>query len=557
MKWLTAVQPTEEGKITPAADWPPRQQRWAPHADLVGGGSSSGRRAPHREGLALAVLVAFAVWARRPGYMLTQPLWLDEGWVAASVRAPLRQLVDVTSSSPLGWTLLLRVVPSAGAPERLRLVPLIFGVLAVVPAWLLGRRLVPRLPLLGGLVCGLAAALAPAMVARHDLKQYTAEGLASLALLACLAWVEAGPSRARLAGFAALAAGTALVSNATVFVVAAAFGALTMVAAVRRDWRWLLSVVVAGAAVLAITLSLLALTVLPSNSATMQRYWGSAGIPVAKGLAASVDKVGARSTRELVRSGFGPWPVALALVGLGVAGLWHNRLRASALVLPLTFLGMVVAGAAGRYPFLYDSAGLRWSVRTSVFLTVLLTVVAAIGLLTLVAALARRRVMIPLAAGAVVVAGVLLAGSASAARHSPIPPVRNPSRLAEDVRSQVEYVLAHRQPGDVVVVTRLASFSFAAYWPDPPVTVRVRGPIRYRVAYPGGSGVAVNRWPVGDPTVRRVWVIAAHVPPDTVPAPPAELPVASMNRPIPNSPLHLLMLNSGRQGASARGTNRP
>ena len=50
-------------------------------------------------------------------------------------------------------------------------------------------------------------------------------------------------------------------------------------------------------------------------------------------------------------------------------------------------------------------------------------------------------------------------------------------------------------------------------------------------AMPPGSGVGVGQWPVGDPAVERVWVIAAHVEPDFVPEPPGDLPVSSMARP--------------------------
>jgi hypothetical protein len=42
-------------------------------------------------------------------------------------------------------------------------------------------------------------------------------------------------------------------------------------------------------------------------------------------------------------------------------------------------------------------------------------------------------------------------------------------------------------------------------------------------------------------------VIAAHVKPDFVPEPPSDLPVSSMARPLPDSPLHLIVLDPGRQ----------
>src|SRR6266705_2215457 len=110
-----------------------------------------GRLAPRRsvahalllcaEPVVLVALLVLGVVARRPHYLLTHSFWLDEGWVVDSVRAPLGQLRQVSSSTPIGWTLLLRAFPPVGGPERYRLLPLAFGVATVPLAWLLARRL--------------------------------------------------------------------------------------------------------------------------------------------------------------------------------------------------------------------------------------------------------------------------------------------------------------------------------------------------------------------------------------------------------------------------------
>jgi hypothetical protein len=50
------------------------------------------------EAVVLVALLALAVIARRPSYLLSHSFWLDEGWVIDSVRAPLRQLGLLTSS---------------------------------------------------------------------------------------------------------------------------------------------------------------------------------------------------------------------------------------------------------------------------------------------------------------------------------------------------------------------------------------------------------------------------------------------------------------------------
>jgi hypothetical protein len=69
------------------------------------------------DGILVAMLLPLAVVARRPGYLFSHPFWLDEGWVADSVRVPLQQLRLLTSSTPIGWTLLLRLVPDIGPPS--------------------------------------------------------------------------------------------------------------------------------------------------------------------------------------------------------------------------------------------------------------------------------------------------------------------------------------------------------------------------------------------------------------------------------------------------------
>src|SRR4029450_14121042 len=78
---------------------------------------------------------------RRPHFLLTHPYGLDEGWVPVPARPPLSQLPQVNASTPIGWALLLRLVPPWGGREHLRLLPLAFSVAAVPVALLLGWQL--------------------------------------------------------------------------------------------------------------------------------------------------------------------------------------------------------------------------------------------------------------------------------------------------------------------------------------------------------------------------------------------------------------------------------
>src|SRR3954447_25363769 len=146
------------------------------------------------------------------GYLLRQPYWLDESWVAVSTKVAWRDLPQVAASSPLGWTVLLRLVP-VGGPERQRLVPLAFAALAVAVAYLLLRSFGSG-RLASALAGGGPVLLAPAMLARADLKQYTADAAVFLLLWLALSRLEARWSRQRLVQLSALVALSPLLSTA-------------------------------------------------------------------------------------------------------------------------------------------------------------------------------------------------------------------------------------------------------------------------------------------------------------------------------------------------------
>ena len=153
--------------------------------------TSAFRRSLRKPGVidaGLAIVVGLCVLlVHDVPYMLHQSFWVDEGWVADSVRASVAQTPSLSSSTPLGWTYLLRLVP--GGPERLRLVPLGFAMLAAAAGYLFGREL--RLGRYStGILTGAAALLSPAMLERNDLKQYTAEAFACLVVWVLVARVE-------------------------------------------------------------------------------------------------------------------------------------------------------------------------------------------------------------------------------------------------------------------------------------------------------------------------------------------------------------------------------
>ena len=72
--------------------------------------------------------------------------------------------------------------------------PLAFGVMSVVVAYLLGRQL----GRVAAVAAGMAAALAPSALRNHNLKQYSADAFVTLLLLWLTARLEAGWSPRRL-----------------------------------------------------------------------------------------------------------------------------------------------------------------------------------------------------------------------------------------------------------------------------------------------------------------------------------------------------------------------
>jgi hypothetical protein len=456
---MSVTRPAERLAGEPAAppSAPPRSSRWWVDAALV------------------AVLLPLAVVARRPGYLFSHSFWLDEGWVADSVRAPLSQLRLLSSSTPIGWTLLLRLVPPVGPPERLRVLPLAFGLASVVAAYLFGRRLGRTT----AVAAGLAAALAPTALRNHSLKQYSADALATLLLLWLTARLDAGWSRRRLLALCLACVPLTLVSHATVFVSAAALGGLAVRALAGRHWRRLGWIAASGLAVAAVeAAAYLAFTAAGDNPA-MRRSWADDMIPLGRGLGPAAGFVGDRAADALGQLGFGPWPLAVVAVAAGLVALWRSRLPAVAVAVCLLAVELLVGAAAQRYPFLDD--------RTSLFFTTLLTVCGALGVASVVAWSARRPLTLPLGVAVAVAAAALLVPAARAQALRPMP--------SSSLRQQVAYVLAHHRPGDTIVVGWAASFPFAYYWPDRPTftPTTIGTAVLFQVDYPGRPELVLVR----------------------------------------------------------------
>lgn len=394
----------------------------------------------------IAALASLVLVVHDVNYMLSAPYWLDESWVAITGRYPLHDLPATTSSTPILWSLMLRPLPQSD----LRIVPLLFAGLAVAAAYLLVRGFAwerRSAAVLGGSLAGVTALVNPSALVRNDLKQYTADAFFTLLVLLVVSGLEATWSQGRLIVLAVITSVGLLLSAAAALTGIAAFAALAAQALARRDPR-LKSLLVIGAAAGAGFGALYLIFVAQADSPGLTKYWMADYLPVASGPVAVTHFLHVRVVDELGRLGVGPWWLAACLIAAGLVALLRRGRPMVALTAAFLLVEMLALGALKIYPFLDQ--------RTSHFLTVMLTVITAVGVSDAVARLLLR----PAALGAALTAAAV----AFTSHNSPY--LRAHSIAPEDVRAPAAYLQAHRAPGEVVIVTLGSSFGFGVYWRD-------------------------------------------------------------------------------------------
>ncbi len=446
--------------------------------------SQSARTERHLTVAVLAVLMLGSLLAHDLHRMMTQPLWRDEDWVAVTLRVPFDRILSLTSTTPVLFTALLRVTPH-WSPSSLRLLPLAFTVAAVVPAWYLGRE-IDRNGWLTRVVLATGVAFAPALLVRHDLKQYTAEAFAALIVLWLLARLEAEWSRRRLVVLGATLAASTLLSNGAMFLGPAVLVCLALVLIVRRDARRLGQLAVVGVATLAFDLVVFLVVDRPADTPSLQAYWTAFYIPTSDGIGNALHFIHFRAGAELQSVGLGPSLVVVALVVAGMVTLVRTGFPALALVAPATTVEQLLASGAHRYPL--------WDPRTSTWFSVLLTVMALIGVTGAARAawslLRRRRSTGGFYLGlAGMLAVVLLVASLAGPYLQAARVAVDTTTPLEDVHGQVQTIEAERRPGDVIVANTDAGFGLSIYWPAQPQLVSDQARLEtFRITYPPRTG---------------------------------------------------------------------
>ncbi len=506
----------------------------------------TGRRALIPEILLAAVLGAAVLVVHDVGYLLNHPFWIDESWVADSVRARIGLAPTLSSATPLGWTVLLRFVPWGGF-ERLRLVPLGFTILATVAGYWLGREL--RLSrYLTGILTGAAVLLSPAMLLRDDLKQYTAEAFATVLLLVLVARIENEWTTRRLLLLGGVAAGGLLFANTVIFVGAAAMGGLALECLIRRRFRRLLEVAGVSAGMLAASLAIYELVDQAHVTSSITTFWDGYYIPRNRGLSGAWRYVDLRLHELAPYLGFRSLALDGVLMLAGIVALIWLRRYALAAMFPLTMLAMAIASADRKYPF--------GDMRTSTFWLVMGPILMAIAVAAAAQAIPRYSRPAALVAAAVALA-VWVPVTHPYIRAHPIP--------NEDVRSQVEYLNARLSPGDVVIVDYGASFGFAYYEHKvSPVFVADSFPSNgFLPAYPRDTWVVqmpnrraqdvTNALAVAKAKVAslggrgRIWIVRSHLVPAEVAAWTTELAGQDVKS-IPVGPEPLLLYQPSSPG---------
>jgi hypothetical protein len=138
------------------------------------------------------------------------PLWLDEQMISMNLRdrgfSQLTGALDDNQSAPLGWLWLQRaVVELSGTGERtLRLVPLLFGIGALVVAWLVGRRYLGPVGTVA--LVGFCAVNGAFVRYSAEVKHYSSDAFSVLVLLGLAAWVVEHPTPRRTGTWWAAAA---------------------------------------------------------------------------------------------------------------------------------------------------------------------------------------------------------------------------------------------------------------------------------------------------------------------------------------------------------------
>lgn len=449
------------------------------------------RKLYHTKWLPWAIIV-FGTVIRLVEYAHNRSLWLDEAMLANNIvtrgYAELATPLAHNQEAPLGflWLERLAINTFGNSEYALRLAPLLAGIIALGLVYPLTRKAMGEN--VAPLALFLVAVSGPLVRYSAEVKQYSGDVLAAV-LLTLLAWrtLEKGLSWGSSLLLATAGAVALWFSHASILVLAGV-GAVLLVEVIRTGAKrqlpqllciwvlWLGGFVVAYTTFLSDT----------AGNASMVDYWQDGFMPLL--LRSREDvlwfvEVLFRVLRD--PAGFELAGLAAVALVIGAQRGIAERPRATWLLLTPIAAALLASGLH-RYPF---------SGRLILFIVPALMVLVAYGLVHVL-----RRLWVWRPSAALVFLAILVLHPCMMAGNHLFRP-----RVQEEIRPVLEYVKAHREPGDLLYLY-YSSDSAARYYGsmDPEVNAE---PVLV------GSGWDLSAWARDAVTMKhftRSWIVVAH-----------------------------------------------
>ncbi len=435
--------------MTPSTPSPPTATRRAVSAAEAQRDTGRPRGPARLARTASVALVVIGVLVRLWQYGSGRSLWLDESFLWLNLdRLSARELtgpLELAQGAPIPFLLAEKGMMTAlgDAEWTLRLLPLLFGVGALVLGHRLAVRLLPR----GRVwlaVAPLALGQAPIFYST-ELKQYSLDMLVATALLLLLVWAAAAPMTwCNATALGASGAAAVWLSDPAVFILAGGGAALLLAAAIRREDARVAALAGVAAAWLVSFAAVYAVHV-RDLAAVRALATAGTGAGSADALAETVRRLPAMLSFPIGGSMLVK-PLTHALIVLGMVALWRCGRRTEAGIIGLPMIALLAAVLIGQYPL---------GGRFALFLAPAIAIAFAAGA-GAAWDLARRR-------GRVVAAAVATAALVAAAPYAAR--LAEPRIATEELGTVADAIGARIAPGDAIYLYYASQFAFAYYGP--------------------------------------------------------------------------------------------
>jgi hypothetical protein len=436
------------------------------------------------------ILIMIGAVLRLAVYLDALPFRVDELRVATNLFersfAELVRPLDYNQSAPIGYLWLLKLatyVPVSGE-LALRFLSLAAGIVSLYLFYVVGRRLALSSGMLFAL---LIMALSPILLLRSaDLKQYSFDGMVSLAVLAVALPLLGDIDRRQMVWLGVVGVLALFLSHAALFVVIGVGITLIAVGLLRQNSALTRGMLVVGAIWVLVLILLWAINLRHLHAKGSVAIWFSPDfMPLLPSSAGDIIWYLRAFTSLFAAAGITEISIAAILFLLGLRGLLpRNWPWVSMLLLPI-FLAAIASGLH-RYPF---------TGRLLTFAVPLVLLMVGVGFQCLADSLTRYRWVI---CGLLVL--IFLATLADHVRRLP-----RWSGGRYDLVRVLEHAARNAEPDDVMLVAGPLRFPYAYYARRQGITIEtqyVELPIAVGDSLRGLDAAAVEG--------RRAWVVIPH-----------------------------------------------